>query len=111
MAQVDASPFEDARWYVWADTATSAKAQVTAHLRTLGLKGAMHLKAKPTGLVRPMGYEYSREQIRTGQRIGGKDVTVEGDALEGTDLLGREIGMGRESSEKDLLRYRVDLAA
>ncbi|GAG49833.1 unnamed protein product [marine sediment metagenome] len=110
MAQVDASPFEDARWYVWADTAASAKAQVTAHLRRHGLE-VSHLQAVRTGLVRPMGYEYSRKQIRTGQRINGKDVTVEADALEGTDLLGREIGGGRESSDKDMARWRVDLAA
>jgi hypothetical protein len=108
MATVDASPFVDARWYCWADTSTSAKAQVSAHLRKLGLKG-FSLKAKRTGLVRPQGYEYSRQQIRTGQRVKGKDVTVEGDEMEGTDLLGREIGAGNESSDKDLSRWRVDI--
>jgi hypothetical protein len=110
MPAVDTSPFNDTRWYCWAETSTSAKAQVTAHLKTLGL-GVTHLKAKRTGLVRPAGYEFSRDQIRTGQRVKGKDVTVEGDEMEGTDLTGKEIGMGRESSDKDLSRWAVDLAA
>jgi hypothetical protein len=108
MAEVEPSALVDARWYCWADTAASAKAQVSAHLKTIGLKG-VSLRTSRTGLVRPMGYEYSRQQIRTGQRVGGKDVTVEGDALEGTDLLGREIGKGSESSDKDLARWRVDI--
>ena len=110
MAEVETSPFEDARWYVFADTSTSAKSKVTAHLRTLGL-GATHLQARRTGLVRSSGYEYSREQIRTGQRVHGKDVTVEGDTMEGTDLTGKEIGAGRESSDKSLSRWRVDMEA
>ena len=107
---VNPSTLVDARWYVWADTSLSARKQVGAYLNAQGLKG-ISLRAVRTGVTRPQGYEYAREQIRTGVRQHGKDVTVEGDTMEGTDLTGKEIGAGSEASDKSLSRWRVDVAA
>ena len=108
MSDVTTSAFEDTRWYCWADTKAKAVAKVTAYLKTLAVEG-IPLTAVRTGLIRPQGYDYQRQQIRTGVRKKGADVTFEDVEQDGTDLLGREIGAGREASDKSLSRWRVDV--
>lgn len=87
MDTVTPSPLVEARWYVWATTSRKAKAYVASYI-----DASLELTAKATGLVRPQGYAY----------------TYANDGLSGTDLFGTAIGLGGESSDESLIRYRVD---